>query len=200
VLLPADEKVPEADLMFQEFAYFANRALAARGFVATSDRANAQLAVFLDYGIGEPQQEIASRSIPVWGQTGVTASTTTSNVVMYGNQANVSSHTNYTPAYGVTGYRTEVSTTATFAKFVSFYAIDLSQYRATRKFVPVWHTTIQSTGPSNDLRRAFPVLIAGSWDLIATDTGQAIKRRIREESDIVTWFKAPSPGPTANSP
>ncbi len=46
-------KVNPSDLQFREFSTYTNRALALHGFTLVDDENDAELAIFLDYGIGE---------------------------------------------------------------------------------------------------------------------------------------------------
>ena len=61
----------------------------------------AEVFVIFGYLIGSGKEKIGS--IPVYGQTGVSSSTTYGTITMYGNYATYSGYTSYTPTYGVTG-------------------------------------------------------------------------------------------------
>ena len=159
-LIPADEKLPPSDLEFQEYSWYVHRVLMSRGLQPVAIE-QAQVAILLQYGIGEPREHTLTRSIPVWGQTGIASSTTTGTLSTYGNQTYVNAQTSYTPQYGVTGHKTHVETYTTFPRFVGISAVDLGAYRATRQMVEVWKTRIVSVGTSGDLRVVFPIMIAG---------------------------------------
>lgn len=70
VLLSSDREVPEGDLQFQEYASYISVALRNLGYEESSDVDDADPAVFLRYGVGDPQREAYSFSLPVYGQTG----------------------------------------------------------------------------------------------------------------------------------
>ena len=152
ILLPSDERISPADLEFQEFASYLHRALVQRGLQPVSEFAQAQLAIFLDYGIGEPREHTIAALVPLWGQTGVSSSKTTGNVSVYGNQAYVNSETRNTPQYGVTGYVPRTDQYTTFSRFVTVRAVDVARFNATQKLEEVWKTRIVSVGSSGDLR------------------------------------------------
>src|SRR4051794_7458706 len=101
VIIPLNPKVQDTDLEFQEYSTYVRRVLDAHGFRPARSFQDAQIAVFVGYGIGDPQLHARSYDVPVWGQTGVAASTTTSQVNTYGNYGTVTSNTTYTPQYGV---------------------------------------------------------------------------------------------------
>jgi hypothetical protein len=68
-------------------------------------------------------------------------------------------------------------------------AIDLSEYRKSKKEVQLWKTTVTSTGSSGDLRRVFPVMVTASKPHIATNSGQQIKVKIRENDPNILEIK-----------
>ena len=64
-------------------------------------------------------------------------------------------------------------------------AVDLSAYRESQTFVPVWKTTITSKGRSGDLRLVFPVLVGAATEYIGTDTGHQVRVEIKESDSRV---------------
>lgn len=194
VLLPANQRVPPTDLEFQEYAWYVHRALMARNLAPARTPNEAQLAIFMDYGVGAPRESLQTYNIPVWGQTGVSASRTSGTVSTYGSQSYVNASTTYTPQYGVTGYRTHVESQTIFPRFATFSAVDLVAYRTTGQSVEVWKTQITSTGMSDDLRAVFPLMVAGSFDLFAVGSPGQVVRTISEDSPLSVWIR-PSPIP-----
>ena len=188
-ILPADERVAPSDLEFNEFAWYVHRVLMQRGLQPARTIEEAQVAVLLDYGVGEPKEHTVVRSLPVWGQTGIASATTTGSISVYGNQAQLHAQTNYTPQYGVTGYTTKVENYTTYAKFATLRAVDVAAFRATRNLTEIWKTQIVSGGTSADLRQVFPVMVAAAADLVVTSTGRFVQRELREDSPIVIWMR-----------
>ena len=75
VLYPGVEGVEPGDLLFREFASYVDRALRHSGFTPAEKPEDVDLAIFVNYGIGEPQTTTYSYSYPIFGQTGGGTST-----------------------------------------------------------------------------------------------------------------------------
>ena len=125
ILLPGIEGLAISDLQFREFAEYVHRALMDRGFTQAVSFEEASVAVFVSYGIGDPQTVQYSYSLPVWGQTGVTSSTS-GTIDVFGNYQ---STTTETPTYGITGSTTATDTLTEYFRFIRLDALDLDQYR-----------------------------------------------------------------------
>jgi hypothetical protein len=65
----------------------------------------------------------------------------------------------------------------------------METYKQEKKLAQVWRSTITSTGSSGDLRRVFPVMLAGSANCLATNTGQKIEIALDEENAAVLYIK-----------
>lgn len=182
ILLPGDNETPSNDLHFQEFAAYVDRALAYRGFVHVENSDEAVLAIYLVYGIGDPQQRVYSYSVPQWGQTGVRSATIHGDTI------------SFTPDYGITGYATHVQSYTTYSRYVILDTYDLEVYRNQKEFKPLWRTTVTSTGPNDDLRQVFPALIAFSRNFFGTNTGQKVEGYIYEDDPRVLEIKGITQG------
>jgi hypothetical protein len=68
-------------------------------------------------------------------------------------------------------------------------AVDLDEYKRTQKALPIWKTTVTSTGSSGDLRLVFPVLVAASVPYIGTNTGKKVDVTIKEDDKLVVQIK-----------
>jgi hypothetical protein len=199
ILLPGNKDTLVTDLQFQEFASYVHKALALRGFRSAQRDQTAETVIFLAYGIGDPQTHQYSYSLPVFGQTGVSGSTTTGS--FYGGS--FSSTTTYTPTYGVTGYTTQVGSITLYSRFIRLQAYDLSVYDRTKKLEEVWRSNIVSVGRFGDLRRVFPVMIAGSAKHLATNTGQWVEITLDEQDASVRAIKGvidEPPAPVSRRP
>ena len=138
------------------------------------------MVVFLSYGIGNPEEHQYSVTLPVYGQTGVSSSTTTGTVNTFGNWGTYTGTTTYTPSYGITGYRNVSGTYVTYFRYIVLSAVDLVQYRENQRIVEVWKTKMSSVGYVGDLRRIFPAIIAASEQYIGRNTGIAVNTSIFE--------------------
>lgn len=201
ILLSSNKDTKTDDLQFKEYATYLNRALQARGFVPAKNIQEANVAIFLSYGIGDPREHQYTYSLPIWGKTGISSSTTygTSNTYgslnTYGNygtytgNTNSTSTTTYTPTYGITGSVARSGSYTTFFRFMLLNAIDLDEYKRSKKEIQLWKTTVTSSGSSSDLRRVFPILVAASKNHIATNTGKKLQIKLLEKDAQVMAIK-----------
>lgn len=189
ILLPGVKNVESSDLQFREYASYIDKALAARGFIKADDFKNANVLIFIVYGIGDPEEHQYTYSLPVYGQTGISSSTTSGTLRTQGDYGTYQSTTTYTPQYGITGYTTHRGSRITYFRFLVLDAVDLDEYKGTQKVMPLWKTTATSTGSSGDLREVFPVLVAASVPYIGTNTGKKINISIRENDKQVIEIK-----------
>jgi hypothetical protein len=99
VLLPGNERVTPDDLEFSEYAQYVGLILAPLGFTKAATEQEADIAILVSYGIGNPQSHQYSSSIPVYGQTGVSSSTTSGTIMpLGGGMASYSGNTTYMPS------------------------------------------------------------------------------------------------------
>jgi hypothetical protein len=112
----------------------------------------------------------------------VSSSYTTGTISPYGTY---SATTTYTPTYGVTGYTTHTGEYVTYFRFLIADAYDVAAFNETNKLVPVWRTTVTSTGSSDDLRRVFPMMAAAAQPYLGTDTARKMRVVLEETSPSV---------------
>jgi hypothetical protein len=189
ILLPGNKDVSPNDLQYQEYSQYINKALTSKGYILTGNIEEADLAVFLGYGIGDPQEHIYSYSIPTFDQTGVSSASTYGTVNDYGSFGSVSATTTYTPSYGVTGYVPQVGSYVTYFRYILLTAFDLNEFRKSKEEIQVWKTTITSTGSSSDLRMVFPILVGAAKDYIGSSTGKQVKVILNETDKRVLEIK-----------
>lgn len=193
ILLPAMDGVTPSDLQFREYAAYIHGALERRGFVATDDLDQADIAIFVRYGLGDPRSEAYSYSIPTYGQTGGGTATYSGSTYGTGGSTYSSGTVTQTPTYGVTGSQTISGTRTSYFRFLSLDAIDLSTYSDGSEPVPVWKTTVTSRGSSDDLRRVLPVLVGASEEHIGSNTGTQIRINLYETDERVLRVRGESP-------
>jgi Domain of unknown function (DUF4136) len=176
ILFPGSKDTSSNDPQFREYAGYINRALISRGFVPAESVEQADLAIFVVYGIRDPQQHPYTYSVPVMGYVDdsfMTSGTRNRRTTIY------------PPTYGITGYTSEVGTYTTYLRFLVLDAIDLSEYKKSEKKIQLWKTTVTSRGSSDDLRRVFPIMVSASKPHIATNSGQPINIEIDEDDPSV---------------
>jgi len=179
IMMPLVEGVdPSTDLQYKEYENKLDVALRSRGFVKSRSLDEADIIIFCAYGIGNPSQHRYSMALPVWGQTGVSSSTTTGRVNLYGNYGTYTATATYTPSYGVVGFMNYSGSVTMYTRFLFLEAIDLKKYRDTQKIVPVWSTSVISTGRTDNLRSVFSYLVQFASPYLGKSTGKVIRKTI----------------------
>jgi hypothetical protein len=186
VLLPGEKDVNSENLQFKEYAAYVDRALSAKGLVKANDFNDANIAIYLSYGIGDPKEHQYVYSFPVWGQTGFYSS--------YRYVKNADSDTyrtivTYTPTYGIVDSDIHTATIITYQRFLILDALDLDASRTTEKKVQLWQTTVTSIGSNGDLRLAFPIMLGAAKEYIGTNTGKKMKVTLFENDKRVLDVK-----------
>jgi len=196
VLLPGNPDTKPTDLNFQEYARYVRRALESRGYREATAEQPAKIAIFLAYGVGDPQTQVYSYAVPenVW-ISGTTV-TTRSTVQVGGQTHTFQSTTTTPPQYVYGGYRTETSSYVTYTRFMTLTAYDFAAKRKANKDVQLWKTTATSIGESGDLRVAFPYLIAAATPFLGTNTGQQMKTTVREDNPNLAIIRGATATPS----
>jgi hypothetical protein len=188
-LFPGNKDTSSEDLQFREYASYVHLALSSIGLTKKEGENPADIAIFLAYGIGDAQTQQYTYSVPTWGVTGYSSSTTFGSVATYGNYGTYSGTTYNRPQYGITGATTNMGTYTTFFRWMILDAYDVPSYLKEKKIIPVWKTTVTSNGSSGDLRRVFPALLAASVQHIGTNTGQKLEISIYEDDPVISIVK-----------
>jgi len=189
MIASGNKDVNQDDLQFMEYVSYVKRALMLNNFLLVKNVNEADVLIFLSYGIGEPAEHQYSYSSPIYGQTGVSSSTTTGSVTSFGNMATGSATTTYTPTYGVVGSSTHSGTFVTYTRFFALKAIDAKKVIQKEAPLELWSTKVISTGTSDDLRRVFPVMVAAAKPYIGKNTGNKIVINLNEGDDVVWEIK-----------
>ena len=85
---------------------------------------NADYIGFFGFAIDKGRAVTSTYSVPQWGQTGVSGSSTFGTLNTFGNTGTYSGSTTYTPTYGVTGYNQGTRTNTMFARSLSFEIVN----------------------------------------------------------------------------
>ena len=189
LLLPGNQGITPADLQFQEYAEYLKHVLEEKGYVYTTSQEKADLAVYLAYGIGDPETFQYAYSLPVWGHTGYYSTSSHIAQTTEDGKTTYRNITTYVPSYGFAGYETYMGSRTAYSRFVVITAYDYDQFKKEEKEIQLWKTTITSLGRSDDLRRVFPVLLAASIPYLATDTGHKVYVSLSETDDAVLKVK-----------
>jgi hypothetical protein len=170
----SDSTINTSDLQFLEFYGYVSKILTDRGYRIVDTIEAANIIVFFNYGISDPNTQEYTRSIPIWGQTGISSSRTTGNVYIspYSNNIQYKQNTYNTPSYGVTGYRTVQGSYTTYRRYLNLVAYDFDFYLKNNKEKRVWQTVITSIGSSSDLRKVLPYMLVGAKQYIGHSSGE----------------------------
>lgn len=76
-----------------------------------------------------------------------------------------------------------------FMRSVSIYAYDIRNYRHSHKLTESWRTLSMSIGPSGDLRRVLPILIAAAEPYLGKSSGQMVHLKLTESAPAVKDIK-----------
>ena len=167
--------IEDNDLEFQYYADIIKQILIRNRATPTNDYINADMVVLLDFSIADASYQ-AQISLPVWGKTGISSITTTSNTYGSGS-GNMSAYgsDNYASAYGsasgssttnttqninynhgITGYRSGTFNITRYVRALNLYTYD----NKLREGEPVmlWKVNATSKGRSSDLSYIFPFM------------------------------------------
>jgi len=175
IVLPTSSDTKPSDLRFLEFASYIEKLLLKNQYHRVDTIDGADIIVFLTYGIGDPREHQFTYSIPTWGQTGISSSSTSGTIHTSGNTATFSGSTSYTPTYGIVGSNTYSRTYTTYFRYLKIEAFDNRLFQETRKEVQLWSTIVTSTGSSGDLRRVMPYMLAAAEPYMLSNTGQVVR-------------------------
>jgi hypothetical protein len=186
VILPGIEGVDTADLQYLEVKRYLRPALESQGMREATVPHEADVVVFVGYGIGEPKTYNYAYSLPVYGQ--ISGGTTTYSGTAYGPGGTVTSRGTATtqPTHGVVGSRNVVDSRTTYSRFISLAAVDLQHYRKTQVVRQAWTTAVVSVGSSGDLRHIIPVMLAAATPYLGTDTKETLFIRLKEGDPRIT--------------
>lgn len=200
VILSGIRGVTESDLQFQETHRFVGAALTQRGFVEAQSPQSADIAVFLNYGIGNPTEETYSYLVP---QLGFVPTTTTLNgtVTTSGKRSTLSGTSTTGSRLGITGFSTATDSYLTYTRYLLVTAVDLAHYKSTGEAREAWKTAVVSIGSSNDFRRVLPALVVASSKYLGEMTDHIVDENISENDPRIVALRklvrAPAPTVTA---
>ncbi|WP_262017013.1 membrane lipoprotein lipid attachment site-containing protein [Serratia liquefaciens] len=159
IVLPAKSELQQNDqLYYAQVEGYLDRVLRDKGYQKVQDKQVADQAVFLNYwhdgGVSNTRDEV----VPIWGETGVSSSTTYGTVTpSYGGGGRINATTTYTPSYGVTGAVSRKVTDTYFSSGFRVESYDASELRSGKE-VSLWRTSATSTATDLNDRRDIKML------------------------------------------
>ena len=148
VMVPSAEQANS--LEYSAYAAQVRQGLSSHGLVEAPVE-SASIAVSFRYYIDTGKR--VNISVPVWGQTGVSTASTTGTV---SDSGYYNATTNYTPSYGVTGYRNQAINV--FTRRLDLVLFD-AENRAGGDQKPLYESHAVSTGTSGQLPVISPLMI-----------------------------------------
>jgi len=137
---------------------------------------DASVVVAFNYEIGSGIEKVAS--VPVWGKTGVSSSTTFSTLNTNSSNGSYSSTTIYTPTYGVIGYKA-VSRTVYMSK-VWLHIVDKQSLDTDRPRM-LYKTNVTSEGSSSQIATVMPAIIKSIFNEFPGKSGSTRKEIVSIE-------------------
>jgi hypothetical protein len=176
LLIPAMKDTNIDDLHFREYHLYLMRALMLAGYDArVHNLEEVDIGVLFHYGIGEPKTENFTYSIPIIGQTGGGTSSFSGQTFGSSGYSSTTGYLYRAPIYGIVGAYTQTGSVTTYFRWILLDAFDYKEFLKNKKIVPIWKTTITSTGRSDDFRRVFPVMLGAAQNYIGSNTGGKIQ-------------------------
>lgn len=151
-------KSQEGSLEHKSYEQLIKTELNKRGYVETPV-AEADVIVFLDYGIDTGREVVSS--YPIIGQTGTSSSYTSGTIQSYGGYATYSGTTYNTPAYGVVGSGTRSDTV--YTRFLRLDFVDRAELAA-GKVKKRYEAKVVSAGSSSQLAAVMPAMIKALFE------------------------------------
>lgn len=146
-------KSQEGSLEHKSYEQLVKAELNKHGYIETPV-GDAEMVVFLDYGIDTGHEALSS--YPIIGQTGTASSYTTGTVQSYGGYATYSGTTYNTPTYGVVGTGTRSGTV--YTRFLHLDFVDRSELAAGR-VKKRYEAKVVSAGSSSQIAAVMPAMI-----------------------------------------
>jgi hypothetical protein len=188
ILAPSDKDISPDNLEFKEYSGYIDRMLNERGFIKVFSTSDADVIIFFEYGIGDPQVKYYQYSIPVFGQTGVSSSSTVGNLNTIGNTTTYSGNTTYTKTYGITGSTTHTGSVTLYKRMFVLDAYDYHDIINNVK-TQLWKITAISEGQTNDLREIIPYMILSAKPYIGVSSGKKINIYLNKDDKTVKTLK-----------
>ena len=171
--IESTDKHKVGDIEFKMYANKLAQYLIIQGAKITNDQINADVCIFLDYGIGESAPLVQSH--PVFGNTGVSSVRTTTDY--WGNTTSYVNH-----SVGVVGYRT--TETEQYRRYVDIYAYDNQSFKEDNPQM-IWKTNIESTGWKNDFQTIYPFMLYAARNYYGKQTSG--KKSIRMSDNLMDY-------------
>jgi hypothetical protein len=165
-------KGKENSLEYKTYIQLVRQQLRKFQYREVAEDKNPDVAIVLRYGIGSGKERL--ESVPVFGQTGVSSSTTYGTLNTHGNYGIYSGTTTHTPTYGVIGSST-VSRTE-YMRELQLYIVDAKSV-GTKNLNVLYEASVKSSGSSAQLSRVMPAMIEALFKKFPGKSGETRAER-----------------------
>jgi hypothetical protein len=172
--------VEQSDLHFQTYSAYVKQALAMQGFRGAKSLEDADLAIRMACGLGDPREKVSTWTEPVYSQPGY------KDVSGYVNGQYVEAQVYQEKE--VVGHRRHVDVNTVCTK-----SLTLSAHDAANPAVQLWKVVVTTSGRSQDLRKIMPYLAAGATHYIGIGTPGLVKESLSKNDPIVQRMQETSP-------
>ena len=207
IVVSTDRDVNTSDLTFLEYSGYIKKVLSSKGYTLVDSGDDANIIVFLTYGVGDPQQHVYTYTVPVYGKIAADSRTDKAPGRRPPQQDQKESDQNhkekpnpapesdskekdrtfrrFTPTRGIVGTTAKHILYTTYFRYCKIEAFDLKEFKETGEEKQLWWTVVTSRGESDDLRYVMPYMITAVEDYIGSNTGKRIEVKIRENDKRV---------------
>lgn len=158
-------KGQESSLEYATYQELVRAELAAHNFKEV-EASEADVIVAFSYGIDSGKEKLSS--VPVYGQTGASSSSTFGTLNTYGNYGTYSGTTTYNPTYGVVGSSTVSSTK--YGRGLWLYVVD-KKTLGTDKLKTLYEGSVKSSGSSSQLSKVMPAMVKALFKEFPGESG-----------------------------
>lgn len=191
IFVPTDSSIKTGDLRFEKYTGYIEKVLSRKGYRKVSAAEDANIIVYVMYGVGEPQEHQYAYRVPVFGL--VPSKPKSPPPPPFGHNPPppyppYPPIRSYNPTFGIIGSSTHYETYTTYFRYCKIEAFDFDLLRENNTERQLWSTIITSTGRDSDLRQIMPYLISGAEDYIATDTGRKIEIQVEIDDEEIQAY------------
>lgn len=160
----------ENSLEHQHYVNIVKQHLNALGFIENETDASVLVAIL--YGMDNGR--IRTSHIPIYGQTGVSSSTTVGSMQTVGNLGMYTGTTTYNPTYGITG--SQVISSTEFTTTLRLLLIDKKAI-SENKFIRIYDGKAISSGSYDNVSIVLPVMIESLFEDFPGKSGDSWSSR-----------------------
>ncbi len=189
-IVSSNPEVSEEDLQFKEVAEYVKTSLSGKGLYEAPNLESADMVVDISYGIGEPQVDFKTYSVPVYAEVGGGYQTITTPVRGKNGKVSMVTTTIYTPPRKeIIDMQEQIVPITTYEKFLRMTSRDNQDADVSEGPVQVWSIYVKNKDESDDLRKYLPLMAAASVDYVGENTEQQQEVKVKETDESVAFIK-----------